>query len=486
MRSPAISLLIATEILLSSTWAAVAQRTCRVLCPDGSMSEVIVCNSNQPPSCLRAPPGPGAGFVAPPPQVTVFSQELSAYSDLVNRFNREDYGFLAKDLATPRNSNEMSEGLLRLNRSLDLVAEFTNGLLDNATYDRDHIQTIDGEIAAMDKEVKEIQHRNAYMHDYVHAARDEYGLLSYYSKDQQWLAIDWLDYVRPRDFPIHYIDDPKIRSVTLPPIDIPAAREYVEPFASALRPSHPRMHAAKTIIDRYSNLEKISHIGQSFDYLLSADRQLKQVNREFDPKLLKLLSEKESKLDKLKRLRDKGIFESQQWLKQVPAVQTNFVVAAVEALAWKTYTGHVAVREAKAFYDLNKSWYQLGEINDDTRRRALKAGKMALSVLSSNAEDVKGFLDVQDRTLGLLGDAQRFMSEAPEIIVNGTPEDMQSLLKGMNNKQSDFNLEVMEAAKRGLGSYTPFAQAMMGADVPVPYQGLAKKLGLTKILGIGD
>jgi hypothetical protein len=331
----------------------------------------------------------------------------------------------------------------------------------------------------MNKEVNEIQRRNNYMHDYVVMARDEYGVLGSYANGQAWRAMGWLDYVRPRDFPLHYVDDPKSRFVMPPSIEIPPAEEYVEPVVAAYS---TRSDLPFIAISDYSNTEKISTIDRYFDNLVSTREEIKEVHNSYDYDLLK---EQKSKLYHLEYLRDKGIFDGEQLLKQVPAVHANFVVAAVEAFAWKTYTGDIAIPEAMKFYDLNKGWYQWG-LTNDTVRQGLQAGKMALSVLSPDAKGMKEFVDVQDRTLGLLGDAQRFMSEAPNIIVNGTPEQMQSFLKEMDNKGSDFNLAAMKDAAKSLGPYPPFAQAVMNGDVPLPYQSLAKKLGLTKILGIGD
>jgi hypothetical protein len=69
--------------------------------------------------------------------------------------------------------------------------------------------------------------------------------------------------------------------------------------------------------------------------LLSTDKQRREVGKEYDPKWL---GEQERTLSALKYRRDRAIFDGEQLLKKVPAVHANFVVAAVEAFAWKTYT----------------------------------------------------------------------------------------------------------------------------------------------------
>ena len=400
---------------------------------------------------------------------------MSAYSDFINRINREGYGFLAKGMTTPRNSNELSDDLLRLDSTLDHEIETTDGWLDEAIYNRDHVQTIDGEIASMNDEVKEIQHRNGIMQRYVRTARNESDVPRSYARDQQWRAIEWFDYVRPQDYKRHYVDDPKFRSTTFPPIDIPPVYEYKAPAQFILHPLHPRPHVALAMGVDDSNMGKTNYLTRRFDYLLSAGKQTDQIEKEFDRNAL---AEKQGKLDELAGLRREATFDGEQLLKQVPAVHADFVLAAAEAFAWKTYTGHIAVPEAQKFYDLNKSWYQASQIDDDTVHNGLKAGKTALSVFSAGAPGQKEFLDAEDRTLDLIADAQRFMREAPRIIAYGSPEETRSFLAEIGNKQSDFNLATMEDAKQTLGPFTPFAQALTGADVPAPYRDIAKKLGL--------
>jgi hypothetical protein len=436
------------------------------------------------PQCI---PNQSAPTQQSPPQqqVTTFSQELSAYSDFINRMNREIPGSMAVE-AWPASSAELSQRLVKLNDTITYIIKSEYADLDDAVYDRDHVQTIPGEIAAMNKEVNEIQRRNGLMNDYVFMARREYGVLRDYASDQRSRARGWLIYVTPSDLPKMYADNPRFGNASTPPVEIPRAETYVELHRYVARDHHLRAHnvipGEIVEIGGYSNLNKISFINNGYSSFLSIREQIHAVDRQYDHKLL---IEKESKLDELRRQRDEAIYDGQEWLKQVPAVHTNFVVAAVEALAWKTYADHITIPEAMKFYDLNKSWYQLG-LTDDKVRQGLQTGKFALSVLSPDAKGVKEFLDVQDRTLGLLGDAQRFMSEAPNIIVNGTPEDMQALLASITNKQSDYYLGVMKDAAQSLGPYPPFAQAVMNGDVPVPYQGIARRLGLTKMLGIGD
>jgi hypothetical protein len=465
MRPPAISLFIAAEILLSSTWAAVAQGTCRAICPNGSMSETYNCNSNYTPLCLRTPSAPGGGYIAPPPQEdTTFSQDLRAYSDLLDRASRELPNFAGIE-AISTSPAELSGHLDQLYDRLINVSNYENAQLIDEKNDRRRVQIIPGEIAAIDKEVNEIQHRNGLMHNYVEISSYESSKLVQYAGDQIWRAINWLDYARPSDLPRHW------GTVSTTSMDIPHTQEYVEPPVAVFPTSSDLPFIA---ISDYSNTEKISAIDRYFDHLVSRREEIKDVHNSYDYDWLK---GQRDTLYHLGYLRDKAIFDGKELLKQVPVVHTYFVVAAVEALAWKTYADDIAIPEAMKFYDLNKGWYQWG-LTDDTVRRGLDAGKMALSVLSTDAKGMKEFLDVQERTLGLLGDAQRIMSEAPNIIVNGTPEQMQALLREIDNRDSDFNLAVVRDAAKSLGPYPSFAQAVINGYVPLPYQGLAEKLGL--------
>jgi hypothetical protein len=195
-----------------------------------------------PPRCF--PPQSPPAQPAPPQEVTTFSQELSAYSDLVNRMNREDFGFLVNDLATPRNSNEMSARLLEVDRHSDIAVGFIDSRLDEAIYDRGHVQTIVGEVAETNKNVETIQPRNFHMENYIDAATSEYNILRSHAVGQMQLARSWLEYTRPRDLP--YIRVPEADDLT-DPAEVPRAQTYVDPPAMAAD-SHARPHVRRQIL----------------------------------------------------------------------------------------------------------------------------------------------------------------------------------------------------------------------------------------------
>jgi hypothetical protein len=492
-RPPTASLFVAVGILFSSTWAAVAQQTCSARCPNGSMSEVYNCNSNYVPLCLRAPSAPRGGFVAPPPQsapaqptspqeraasAPASAEEVSAFADLVHHMNQVVPG-VADERLVSTSSYFLQWRLQDDNQRLNDVIGRAETRLDEAIYESNRAKFIDAVNMGLNIGIEKITAQNAKIQMYITYAQLGTRDLQEYERRQRALARDWLDYIRPRDVSGTYNNI--ITDKLTPLAEVPVSQDYVAPVVAA--ESHSKPHSVPLqLADNYATFEKINLIHRRLNYLSSINEKIDETHKEYD---LEWLNGQVQRLHNLEYLSNKVTFDQEQLLKQVPAVHANFVVAAVEAFAWKTYTGDITIPEAMKFYELNKSWYQLG-LTDDKVRQGLQAEKFALSVLSPDAKGMKEFVDVQDRTLGLLGDAQRFMSEAPNIIANGTPEDMQALLESITNKQSDFNLALMKDAAKSLGPYPPFAQAVINGYVPLPYQSIAKKLGLTQMLGIGD
>jgi hypothetical protein len=173
-----------------------------------------------PPRCFPNQSAPAQ--TVPPQEDTTFSQDLRAYSDLLNRASRElpDFDGIEAISTSPA---DLSEHLDHLYDRLINVSNDENARLIDEKNDRDRLETIPGDIAAMNKEASEIQHRNELMHNYVDISSYESRKLAQYAGDQISRAINWLDYARPSDLPRHR------GTVSPTSMDIPNTDEYFEP-----------------------------------------------------------------------------------------------------------------------------------------------------------------------------------------------------------------------------------------------------------------
>jgi len=436
-----------------------------------------------PPRCMpRSQPRPDT---QPPAEDSSLNKEIEAYSRLIDRIAQglsNATAFEQEYRTPPESSDEMSE---RLSQLYDFVADlrtYTAGELDDAIYERHRVEIIPREIIGVEKETAALQYENKRMDSFVYISESAANFLAGYAQDEQRNTLHWFKYVTPKDSlpeAIKYYGDLVGRGLVRP-TRLPTLKPYVEPVTAVIPRDHPLYPIAAMPADSSntnSNINKINDIHRSYSSFLSLKNRINEVHRDYDEKWLRT---KEEELYRVQRLRDEALFDGKQLAKQVKVAHENFVVKAVESFVWKTYVTHISIEEARKFYDLNKSWYQLvkaSQITDDEVRRNVGAGKAALNIVASRAEGLKQFLDVQKRTLDLLASSERLLLEAPEIAALATPEDTRSFLRKIDEEQSGFFKGLM-AQTQDLEPSSTFAQALKKVKVPKSYQNIAKKLGL--------
>jgi hypothetical protein len=435
-----------------------------------------------PPRCLPSAPSPTA------PAPNNFTVDRAAYSNLINRispaiFNQklfdQDYGTM------PENADELSERLVKIYDFLGDLRAYQAGQLDRAVADRNHARMISSEIDQVTDAIDALKKSNAAAENYIRYTQDAINSLRSYTIEQQRTAFAWFKYVTPvdsmsNDIKVYYFDLSKLAIGFTRPPTIPKLKTYeVPPGLLIETPPRVRPGYLVPVIPDADNDIKIRFVESTFREYQSLRKQISDVENSYDRQLFK---NKATELFHQQLARDGADFYNKQLVAPLKLVQQSFLMASAESFAWKIYTDHVSIAEAKKFYNLNKSWHQsaASSITDNDVIKYADTVKSAFNIAGSETVGLNELLDVQKKTIDFIPRTESLLLEVPRIIAEGTPEEEHSFLRRVDETQQDFHLGIIEAAKDILRRSPPFSQALKGVTLPAPYMPIARALGLAE------